>query len=96
MVNTELVKNSPVKFTIPEKDHGAKRAYELLSEADSKISKIVKTSWRWRLLMIRAMFDYEFRLTKGVENQKIAAGFKELGQIYSSKKANVHVRPPLI
>lgn len=96
MVNTELVKNSPVKFTVPEKDHGAKRAYQLLSDVDSKMAKIVKTSWRWRLLMIRAMFDYEFRLTKGVENQKIIAGFKELGQIYSSKKANIHVRPPLI
>lgn len=96
MVNYEVIKNAAVKFTVPAKDHGAKRAYQLLTDADSKMPARVKTSWRWRILMIRAMFDYELRLSKGVENKKIIAGFKELGQIYATKKANIHVRPPLI
>ncbi|MBE9601896.1 hypothetical protein [Pedobacter sp. MC2016-24] len=96
MVNNELVKNAPTRFTVPENDFGAKRAYQLLSDIDLDLPRNVKTSWRWRILMLRAMFDVEFRLSKGVENPKIIAGFKELGQIYSSKKANIHVRPPLI
>jgi hypothetical protein len=96
MVNNELVKNAPTKFTVPDNDYGAKRAYRLLSDVDLHMPEHVKTSWRWRILMLRAMFDYELRLSKGVENPTIIAGFKELGQIYSSKKANIHVRPPLI
>jgi len=83
------------KFRIPKEDHGAKKAYELLQAVDSSLPEKTKLAWRWRILFLRAMFDHELRLSKGVSNEKTLAGFKELSQIYFAKQAEDAVRPPL-
>ncbi len=83
------------KFTVPKNDHGAARAYALLSEVNEKMGPKTKSAWRWRILLLRAMFDHELRLTGGVPNQKIIAGFKELSQLYFANNAEPSVRPPL-
>ena len=88
-------KDAAIKFSVPEVDHGAKRAYELLTEVDNKLSNNSKKAWRWRILLLRSMFDYELRLSKGVPNDKIKTGFKELSTIYFAKEAEGSVRPPL-
>lgn len=88
-------KTSPQKFTIPKEDHGAKKAYQLLSSIDSKLNVKTKSAWRWRILLLRAMFDHELRLSKGIPNEKVLAGFRELSEIYSAQNAEPSVRPPL-
>lgn len=88
-------KTSPQKFTIPKEDHGAKKAYQILSAIDSKLNLKTKSSWRWRILLLRAMFDHELRLSKGIPNEKVLAGFRELSEIYSAQNAEPSVRPPL-
>ena len=86
--------DSSKKFNIPSEDHGAKKAYELLKAVDVQLSDRTRKSWRWRILLLRAMFDYELRLSKGVPNEKTEAGFRELFSIYHAEKAEASVRPP--
>lgn len=88
-------KDAPVRFVTSKEDHGAKKAYDLLTAVDNKISNLTKSAWRWRILYLRAMFDHELRLSKGAPNDKIIAGFKELTEIYSAQNADSNVRPPL-
>lgn len=88
------LKGSPKKINVPTEDHGAEKAYELMKAVDSKLSDRTKKAWRWRILLLRAMFDYELRLSKGAPNEKIEAGFKELIFMYHAEKAGESVRPP--
>ena len=93
--NWAMVAGSPKKIDVPKEDHGAKLAYELLKTVDSKLSGRTKNAWRWRILLLRAMFDYELRLSNGVPNEKIEAGFRELFNMYHAEKGSVLVRPPI-
>ena len=88
-------KDQPTRFRIPKEDHGAKKAFTLLTEVDSELPKRTKSSWRWRILLLRSMFDHELRLSNGISNAKTLAGFKELGEIYFAQRAEDAVRPPL-
>ncbi len=85
---------SSAKFIVPAQDHGAEKAYRVLKNADSKLLERAKKGWRWRILLLRAMFDYELRINGGVSNEKIDAGFRELSLIYYAGKAEPSVRPP--
>jgi len=84
---------SAKKFNVPKEDYGAEKAYTLLKEVDSKLSDRNKKAWRWRILFLRAMFDYELRLSKGMSNEKIEAGLRELSVMYHADKAEPSVRP---
>jgi len=86
---------TPVKIKVPTVDHGARKAYELLKSADHKLSDKTKKGWRWRILLLRAMLDYELRLTNGVPNEAAEAGFRELFLMYHAEKADPSVRPPV-
>jgi hypothetical protein len=86
---------NPVKINVPTVDHGAKKAYELLKSADQDLSDKAKKGWRWRILLLRAMLDYELRLTRGVPNEAAEAGFRELYLMYHAEKADPSVRPPV-
>lgn len=81
---------------VPERDHGAERACRILNEVDSLLPESNKKGWRWRILMIRAMMDYEFRKNKGISNEKTDAGFRELmGLYFTGEKSTPAVTPPL-
>ena len=84
----------PTKFRVPEEDHGSKKAYELLMSIDRQLSDKTKKGWRWRLLLLRAMFDYELRKNNGIANQTVEAGFGELTALYYAEHADASVRPP--
>lgn len=85
---------SSAKFIVPSQDHGAEKAYKLLKNAESKLHERTKKGWRWRILLLRAMFDYELRINGGVSNEKIDAGFRELSSMYHANNAEASVRPP--
>ncbi len=81
------------KFNFPDIDNGAEKAYQILSKADARMDAGTRNSWRWRILLFRAMLDAEIRKTNGKTNEKIEAGLKELGQLYFADKAESPVRP---
>ena len=85
---------TPPKFYLPAEDHGAEKAYELLKTVDHNLSDRTKKSWRWRILLLRALFDYELRLNKGIPNDEVEAGFRELTMMYHAEQADDSVRPP--
>jgi hypothetical protein len=88
------LKGGPTKFNVPAEDHGAKKAYELLINVDRNLSDAVKKGWRWRILLLRAMFDYELRKSGGTPNEVVEAGFRELTVMYYAQNADSSVRPP--
>ncbi len=82
------------KFKVPKDDYGAERAYALLKSADQKLSDITKKRWRWRILILRAMFDFELRKGNGIPNEAVEEGFRELSTMYYAQYADDSVRPP--
>lgn len=86
--------NSVVK--VPQQDHGAEKAYKILQKVDGKLPENIRKGWRWRILLIRAMLDYEFRKNGGMPNDKTDAGFRELIDLYhAGVKTQPSVHPPL-
>lgn len=94
-LSTYRAKDGSTQFKVPQVDHGAKRANQLLTDVDHTLPDPIRTSWRWRILRLRAMFDYELRLSTRANNEKLIMGFQELSAIYSAKNADANVRPPL-
>lgn len=90
-----MVPGSPKKIEMSPEDHGAKKAYELMKAVDSKLPHRTKKAWRWRILLLRSMFDYELRLSEGIPNEKIEVGFQELYTLYNAEKGTVQIRPPI-
>lgn len=54
----------------------------------------VQTSWRWRLLWLRAAITAELRLTGGAMNDRLDGYFEELSVIYHADHAERPVCPP--
>jgi len=90
-----MVPGAPKAIVFPEQDAGAERAYHLLKEVDKRLPQNRKKAWRWRILLLRAMLDYEIRQQKGVPNAAVEAGFQEILQIFHVEKGDVRVRPPV-
>ena len=84
----------PTKMLVPNEDYGAEKAYKLLNAADPKLSEITRKGWRWRILFLRSIFDYELRRNNGIPNQTVEAGFRELTDLYFAENADLSVRPP--
>ena len=85
---------SVVKFNVPKADFGAGKALNLLKSVDEKLSEMIKNGWRWRILLLRAMFDYELRKSGGIPNEVVENGFRELSAMYYAEQADDSVRPP--
>ncbi len=85
---------SVVKFNVPKADFGAGKAFNLLKSVDEKLSEMIKNGWRWRILLLRAMFDYELRKSGGIPNEVVENGFRELSAMYYAEQADDSVRPP--
>lgn len=85
----------PTKYVVPKVDYGAEHAYNLLKAADTKLPERTRKGWRWRILLLRAMFDYELRHHNGLANEAAEAGFRELTNLYFAENADPSVRPPV-
>lgn len=59
------------------------RAWELAQEIDASLPEWGRTSWRWRLLYLRALIDlHRYNNEKLHENDETIAAMKELADIY--------------
>jgi hypothetical protein len=77
-------------------DAGAEEAYELLRRSELKLPPHVKSSWRWRILFLRALIDKERFKNKGLLTDVCKQAFRELTEIYHAENAEGCVRPPKI
>jgi hypothetical protein len=79
-------------------DESAITAFQLLEQADAKLSPQIRSSWRWRLLQIRASIDQELYRNKFGEGRDAVfqQAYDELMQISYAQNAAVMLRPQLI
>jgi hypothetical protein len=81
------------RFVLANKD-GAEEAFRLISQSDSKLPARVRSSWRWRVVYLRALIDSELVTHQFRVSRKCMAAFAELTTIYHEQNAWSVVRPP--
>jgi hypothetical protein len=73
-------------------------AFELVTKAETKLTKEVRSSWRWRIFYLRALIDKELFEKKGkLKGETLKAAFDELTKIYHAENAHsMPIKPPQI
>lgn len=84
------------RVSVPEVDFGAERAFRILQEVDGRLPERVRSSWRWRILYLRAFLDWKFRLSDGWITPEIDGAFRELIAISHVENGQFVVRPPYV
>ena len=75
----------------------AKTVIDLVQEAAAKLPSRVLSSWRWRLLFLRAIIDLEATThanATGIVSDRQNDAFKELVNLYCAENAQPSVTPP--
>ncbi|MCF7817386.1 MAG: hypothetical protein K9M54_05845 [Kiritimatiellales bacterium] len=71
-------------------------ALDLMKKADGKLTAQAKTSWRWRVLYLRALIDAELYRTEGrCEGDALQQAFNELRAIYQFTEKPTYVGVPM-
>lgn len=71
------------------------QALDLVEKADAELSLQVRNSWRWRILHLRAMIDYQMFKNGGrIEGVILKQAFDELIEIYHAEKTPGLLQPP--
>jgi len=75
---------------------GAEDAYRLIVKADAALTDDVRSSWRWRILYLRALIDFELASHDLGVSERCAAAFWELTELYHADGPEVPdwIRPP--
>jgi hypothetical protein len=79
---------------LSQPDAGAQHGFELLAAADRKLSTYARSSWRWRILLLRATIDKELVAHSGLLTGECERATRELESIYHAENAPPTVRPP--
>ena len=76
----------------------ARRAFELVCKTDATLTSQARTSWRWRIVYLRALIDKELFERKGkLEGETLKASFEELTRLYHAEGAHsMPIKPPQI
>ena len=69
------------------------RAHQLILQADTMLDECARKSWRWRLLYLRAVIDYELMVNNRVPSARCEAAYDELIAISHLEEGWVHVTP---
>ncbi|MCE5323736.1 glycoside hydrolase family 20 zincin-like fold domain-containing protein [bacterium] len=73
------------------------KAWELIKEADDSLCGDIRNSWRWRIIYLRALIDYEMFKTGGrLCGSTLKNSFAELTDIYYAQEAFGVVHPPIV
>ncbi len=74
----------------------AAEAFDLLRQADRKLTPQARSSWRWRILYLRALIDNELSKTGGKpRGPALKEAFAELVRIYHAEHVHTNrVAPP--
>lgn len=76
----------------------AVEAFNLVQQAERKLTAQTLKSWRWRILYLRALIDREmFERGGKLEGEVLKSAFNELTEIYHAQNAHsMPIRPPVI
>lgn len=88
---------NPAKGLAFKKDPDAEEAYAIAQQVQAKLPPYARTSWRWRVIYLRALLDSEFNKNEGRPSKEAENAFRELIDIYHATNPDVGVflRPPL-
>lgn len=87
MMNYEITNTSDIEYV-----------YNIITEWDSRLPEGIRKSFKWRLIYLRAVIDYELLKNDFIplKSQKIQAALKELCEMYyTTGNTNPWVKPPL-
>jgi hypothetical protein len=74
----------------------ARRALTLMQGAEARMKERARFSWRWRLLMLRAIIDVETARQPESVSAKRNAAYEELIDLYCAQSAQPAVCPQAI
>lgn len=86
-------KTGPVRFVM-EHSSGTGEAFKLMQQADRSLSPAARSSWRWRILYLRALIDNELANNDFRVSTRCEEALQELTNIYYAHKAVYAVSPP--
>ena len=87
------VKDGIVRFVMKSTEE-AEEALRLIEAAEMRLAPPVRTSWRWRLVRVRALVDAELARNDFRVSETCAAAFRELTDMYHAEHARDVVKPP--
>ena len=71
------------------------RAYALIMQADAQLPAYARAAWRWRILYLRAVIDYELTSNPGQpHSDRCDDAFEELTAIYHAENTGGPDAPP--
>ena len=85
----------PNRGAKPQADPGAEGAWATVKQVDKNLPQWARSSWRWRILYLRALLDAELKASEGKPNARCNEAFEELIRIYHAEGANPVIRPPV-
>ena len=68
--------------------------YNRIVAVDSKLDEKARSSWRWRIVYLRAKIDYELVHDDYYVSPACEECFQKLVQIYHAENAYYYVSPP--
>ena len=89
----ETVYMGEERFVI-ENPEGADEAYRMIQDIDTQLTRQVRNSWRWRILYLRSVIDYELAHNDMKINPRCDDAMMELAALYHADTAIWHVKPP--
>ena len=85
----------PSRNAKPQADPDAEEACAAVKRVDAELPPWARTSWRWRILYLRALLDSELKRSPLKPRPASEEAFRELNQIYRlTDKADPVVRAP--
>ena len=88
----ENLENGVPRFVL-ENARATGEALNLMSQADKQLSPRARTSWRWRILYLRALVDDELVKNNFQVSPRCDYALQELTKIYYAQKAILPVSP---
>lgn len=96
----QFVHEDKTPFTeaeMAEVQRKAEEAFRLIDAADRKLPSRVRTSWRWRILYLRALIDRELVATEGwFQGPALKAAFEEMTRISKTERGFTGIKVPRI
>lgn len=94
MWRTREDKDGRARFVM-KRTEGAAEAERLITEAEAQLPEATRTSWRWRIIRLRAFIDAELVRNDFFISDRCEAAFQELDALYHTEQAIEGVRPPV-
>ena len=91
--HSRIRQDGEMKLVLQHAEH-ARKAYDLLADADHHMTAQTRTAWRWRILLLRGLIDAELAAYAGAVTDQCEDAFTELTAIYHAREAHDWVAPP--